>query len=56
MTDGRKPPLRTGSDVMMSVRSTSWPASLYALMEPPPQLKNTSGAFGEPIAVRSLAG
>ncbi|TXJ75245.1 hypothetical protein E2C11_24785 [Streptomyces lavendulae] len=56
ITEGRKPLLRTGSDAMVSVRSTSCSASRYALIEPPPQLKKMSGAFGEPIAVRSFAG
>lgn len=54
MIDGRNPSLSVASFFTVEVRSTSCFASTYGLIEPPPQLKNTSGALGEPMALRSL--
>src|SRR4051794_8348483 len=43
-----------GLPARVAVRSATLPASTYSFRLPPPQLKNTSGGFGEPSATRSF--
>src|SRR4051812_45797345 len=52
-TLGRNDSFSSGFSSSIGVRSSILPASTYSLRLPPPQLKKTSGALGELMAVRS---